>query len=128
MSLNQISQDKQLLIFLAWFQSSGVPALENATEYPRLETYVKDVIGTFANDNRILGWDLWNEPYWRGNDQTQKKAVSTLLPQVFEWARSVDPIQPLTSAVFADDYLDGIAKADITTQIQLNYSDVISFH
>lgn len=30
--------------------------------YPRLESYVKGVVGHFANDPRVLAWDLWNEP------------------------------------------------------------------
>ena len=30
--------------------------------YPKLETYMKDVMVTFANDKRILMWDLYNEP------------------------------------------------------------------
>ena len=29
---------------------------------PRLEAYVKGVVGAFANDPRMLAWDIWNEP------------------------------------------------------------------
>ena len=29
---------------------------------PRLKEYVQGVIGAFAKDDRILAWDLWNEP------------------------------------------------------------------
>jgi hypothetical protein len=111
--------------FLAWVQSPGTNALLNNTEWPRLETYVKDVVGTFANDARVLGWDLWNEPY-SGNDLNLTAAVEQLLPQVFQWARSVNPTQPLTSGPFGGDYLNGIGIT--TTQIQMNNSDVISFH
>src|SRR5882757_1134387 len=45
-----------------WVQSPGKTALGDATEYPRLKTYVEGVVGAFANDGRILAWDVWNEP------------------------------------------------------------------
>ena len=43
-------------------QSPGAKALADPSQYPRLEAYVKDIVGRFAKDDRILGWDLWNEP------------------------------------------------------------------
>src|SRR5690606_31889406 len=45
-----------------WVQSPGQAALKDSTQYLRLERYVKGVIGHYAQDNRILGWDIWNEP------------------------------------------------------------------
>src|SRR5437870_5715023 len=45
-----------------WAQSPGAAALEDANQYPRLKAYVQGVIGAFAKDNRILAWDVWNEP------------------------------------------------------------------
>src|SRR5438445_7931745 len=45
-----------------WMQSPGAAALANENEYPRLQAYVEGVVGAFAKDQRILAWDLWNEP------------------------------------------------------------------
>src|SRR5919112_1377691 len=45
-----------------WVQSPSTKALQDPAEYPRLEAYVKGVVGAFARDQRILGWDIWNEP------------------------------------------------------------------
>src|SRR5579871_1026402 len=45
-----------------WVQSPGAAALKDPSQYPRLEAYVKGVVGAFAKDQRILGWDVWNEP------------------------------------------------------------------
>ena len=45
-----------------WVQGPGAKALADPAQYPRLESYVKDVVGSFAGDGRILGWDVWNEP------------------------------------------------------------------
>jgi hypothetical protein len=54
------------------------------------------VVGAFAKDPRILGWDVWNEPdntndgsYADPADKVQR--VLVLLPRVFEWARFVHP-------------------------------------
>src|SRR6185295_2565484 len=45
-----------------WVQGPGTKALADPTQYPRLEGYVRDIVGSFARDGRILGWDVWNEP------------------------------------------------------------------
>jgi hypothetical protein len=110
-------------------------ALADPTQYPRLETYVKGVVGAFANDPRILAWDLWNEPD-NGDDESYDKPqkekgknglVAELLPQVFLWARSQHPIQPLTSGVFYGDW-DDFSKLKPVQKIQISESDVLSFH
>ena len=45
-----------------WMQGPGAPALQDASQHPRLEAYVTGVVGAFANDRRVLAWDVWNEP------------------------------------------------------------------
>jgi hypothetical protein len=117
-----------------WVQSPGAKALANPAEYARLEKYVKDVVGTFARDKRINSWDVWNEPdNLNGNDYAKQdpknkiELVNKLLPQVFAWARSVNPEQPLTSGVWKGDY-SADEKLVPTEKIQLEMSDVITFH
>jgi hypothetical protein len=114
-----------------WVQSPGLAALDNPSDYPRLETYVKGIVGAFAADPRILGWDLWNEPdnlnEGSYNDPKEKVArVAFLLPQVFAWARSVHPRQPLTSGVWKGDWTPEKAKS--ITRIQIENSDILTFH
>ena len=117
-----------------WVQSPGAKALADPSQYPRFESYVKDIVGSFAKDNRILGWDVWNEPDNTGggdyNDRSPERVahVAKLLPQVFAWARSVDPTQPLTSGVWHNENWDNLAKLNAVEQTQLTQSDVISFH
>jgi hypothetical protein len=115
-----------------WVQSPGKERLMNKTIEPQLEAYVKGVVGAFAKDDRVLGWDVWNEPSGRGGDTVQDEAakvarVDELLPQAFAWARSAHPSQPLTSGVFDGNWSDP-AKESATTKIQLAESDVITFH
>src|SRR5258708_2329803 len=45
-----------------WVQSPGAKALQDTSQYPRLEAYVKGIVAAFARDQRVLGWDVWNEP------------------------------------------------------------------
>lgn len=118
-----------------WVQSPGGAALRDRKQYPRLEAYVTGVIEAFANDPRILGWDVWNEPdnlnQGSSNDQKSKrKLVNKLLPRVFRWAQSANPSQPLTAGVWdgtAEQYANR-KKWTKTEQIELSQSDVISFH
>jgi hypothetical protein len=115
-----------------WVQSPGKARLMDQSVEPQLEAYVKGVVGAFAKDDRVLGWDLWNEPDNRGGDTAKDEAakvarVEELLPKVFAWARSVHPVQPLTSGVWAGNWTNP-AKESKTTKIQLAESDVISFH
>ena len=118
-----------------WVQSPGVAALMDKKQYPQLKAYVTGVVGAFANDPRILGWDLWNEPdninQGSTNDQKSKrKRVNKLLPKVFKWARSADPSQPLTAGVWngsAEEY-GNHKKWTKTEKIEFKQSDVITFH
>ena len=45
-----------------WLQSPGVVATNDPRTWPRLESYVRDVMGAFRQDERVLMWDLYNEP------------------------------------------------------------------
>jgi Cellulase (glycosyl hydrolase family 5) len=115
-----------------WVQSPGKARLHDRSVEPQLQAYVVGIVGAFAHDERILGWDVWNEPDNRGGDKIEDvaakvKRVNELLPQVFAWARSAHPVQPLTSGVWVGNW-DDPAKETETTQTQLRESDVITFH
>lgn len=120
--------------FQGWAATPNMPTLLDPTKWPPLETYVKDIIGTFANDPRVLMWDLWNEPD-AGKNTTEIEYLDRLFIQVFGWAQSVNPIQPLTSSVWRADFTQNVTEKNnprerftITEWLQVNYSDVISFH
>lgn len=118
-----------------WVQSPGAKALRDEKQYPRLREYVRGVIGAFANDDRILGWDLWNEPgadnassYAKHELRDKQSRVKILLPQVFQWARAANPSQPLTSGVWDMDKAIKGGRAGELQEIQLRESDIITFH
>lgn len=117
-----------------WVQAPGAEILKDPAQYPQLEIYVKGVVGALANDPRILAWDLWNEPdngndssYAQGDPKNKNELIATLLPQVFAWARSAHPTQPLTSGVWQGDW-SSLDKMTAVGKIQIEQSDVISFH
>ena len=117
-----------------WVQSPGAKALKDTSDYKRLKKYVTLIVRRFGKDKRILGWDLWNEPdnmgneFYRKNDLPDKiERVNVLLPQVFTWAKSVHPIQPLTSAIWTGNWSSDDSLS-ATQKIQIYNSDIISFH
>lgn len=117
-----------------WVQNPGKEALLDSTQYPRLETYVKGVVGKFASDDRVLGWDVWNEPenmnnqYYRKMEPPNKAdIVLVLLKRAFAWARSVNPQQPLTAGLWSGDW-SGPGKLKPIETLMVEESDVISFH
>jgi hypothetical protein len=99
-----------------WVQSPGERAVLDPAQWPRLERYVKDVIQTFGVDDRVLAWDLYNEP---GNRNLGERSLP-LLRAAFDWARSIDPDQPLTVGVWHEN--------GALNEFQIAASDVISFH
>lgn len=116
-----------------WAQSPGAERLGDPRYVAVMRDYVTAVMTQFRNDNRILGWDLWNEPdnparQYRNVERSDKEQlVANLLPQVFRWARAVDPSQPLTSGVWRGDWGQPQGRSAIS-DIQLANADVITFH
>lgn len=116
-----------------WVQSPGAERIDDPRYRRTLQAYVTGVLSQFRNDNRILGWDLWNEPdnparvYRQVERSDKQELVADLLPQVFGWARAVDPSQPLTSGVWDGEWGDPARRSAISS-IQLDNSDVITFH
>lgn len=80
---------------------------------------MRDLVGHFSADPRILAWDLYNEP---GNEGMGLDSLP-LVEAVFAWARAAAPSQPLTVGVWHQ----GPAFAPLN-EAQLALSDLISFH
>ena len=117
-----------------WVQSPNRTTLQNPAEYPRLEAYVKGVVGAFAKDQRILAWDIWNEPdnenggsYGQLEPKNKVELVLALLPQAFAWARAAGAEQPLTSGVWKGDWSTA-EKMTAMDRLQIELSDVVTFH
>jgi hypothetical protein len=117
-----------------WVQSPGAKELADENDYPKLQQYVEGVVGAFSKDDRILAWDIWNEPdngnggsYAKLDPANKKELVFALLPHVFAWARNAKATQPLTSGIWHENPAEP-AKLSPMAKEQLELSDVISFH
>ena len=100
-----------------WVQSPGFEMVNRRpSAWGQLEKYVMDIISTFANDERILLWDLYNEP---GNRLNGSKSLP-LVEAVFKWAHLANPSQPLSVGVWF--------KNEKMNSFQLAASDIITFH
>lgn len=123
-----------------WLQAPGAEILADPQRHDELKPYIQGVVQRFRDDRRVQVWDLFNEPdnpnrnsYGADGARTelpepQKEEMATLLlGKLFQWAREVDPVQPLTAGVWRDDWSDP-ARLTSYNKLMLNESDVISFH
>jgi hypothetical protein len=99
-----------------WMQSPAHRCVTDPKEWGRLEKYVKDILSSFGKDERILMWDVYNEP---GNSGFDEKSLP-LLKEAMRWAREAKPTQPLTVGLWY-----GNKKLN---EYQLEVSDVVTFH
>ena len=105
-----------------WSQSPGhkiVKDINNGymSELKRLKNFTQEILDLYRNDQRILLWDLYNEP---GQFGIGEQSLD-FLELVWDWAFEVRPDQPLTSC------LDGSIGEKIIA-LNSEKSDVITFH
>ena len=100
-----------------WTPSPGHERVVDGRVWPRLENFVTTIVSHFARDQRILAWDVYNEP---GNGGMTGKSLP-LLRQAFRWARNGEPEQPLTAAIWDE-------SPEAITKVMLELSDIITFH
>lgn len=100
-----------------WTPSPGHQRVVDQLVKPQLEDFVTGIVSYFARDDRILAWDIYNEP---GNVGMGAKSLP-LLRQAFQWVRNGNPEQPLTTAVWSKNLPS-------VTETTVALSDVITFH
>jgi hypothetical protein len=117
-----------------WLQSPGATILQDFDQQDELEPYVKDVISTFRHDNRIVIWDLFNEPdnlnptsYLAFEPANKSEFSMRLLQNTFRWAREVNPDQPLTAGLWWGDWSD-FDTMKAMDRFMILHSDLITFH
>lgn len=108
--------------------------MDDPTRWPRLEPYVVETLTRFADDDRIVLWDLFNEPdqidrdtILGGSRETKEASSTALVAEVFRWARSVAPSQPLSVGVWEYDDEHRTVPGPLN-EVALANSDIITFH
>ncbi|HTF20833.1 MAG TPA: cellulase family glycosylhydrolase [Chryseolinea sp.] len=102
-----------------WVRDPGTMIHSHPDTMRVLEQYVKDMLATFGKDERILMWDLYNEP---GNSGQLNKSLP-LLKAVFAWARQAKPSQPVTAGIW-----NGSPGFKDLNKFQIEQSDVVTYH
>lgn len=118
-----------------WVQSPGFDVLNDPSKYDSLHSYVHGIVSHFKNDERVLIWDLYNEPdnmnlasYKDDNYAIHKAELSLqLLKKTINWVRVIDPIQPITMAPWQADWSCDTRISAIDNYM-FNHADIISFH
>lgn len=123
-----------------WTRSPGRARLLDREGWGELERYVRAVVRRFGRDERVLGWDLYNEigniamPLGLSNanretilvhleaELPQRRAALDLARLCADWVRGEAPEQPITIGVYQES-----DKMGIDAQV-LPLCDVVSFH
>lgn len=114
-----------------WVQSPGAAVLGDSARQDELQPYVTSVVEHFRDDERVDGWDLFNEPdnpnpaYANVEIPDKAERALELSRKAVEWTRAVGPVQPITIGVWQGGWGD---DASPMTRFSLEESDVISFH
>jgi hypothetical protein len=118
-----------------WVQCPGYDVLNNPNRYDDLHSYVNGIVSHFKDDERVLIWDLFNEPdnmnitSYKDDDYAEHKAELSmaLLKKTINWVRVINPQQPITMAPWKDDWSCD-SKISALDNYMFNHSDILSFH
>jgi hypothetical protein len=118
-----------------WVQSPGVDILKDPARQDELKGYVQGIIKHFKTDQRVLAWDIFNEPdnmnqpaYVAKEPANKPELALSLLKKAFGWAREVQPSQPVTAGVWERGRWGVTDKLLPMEKFMLEQSDIISFH
>ncbi len=96
--------------------------------------YLDKVLGEFKNDQRIIFWDLVNEPalkYSFEGDAWKQKALEQIerAKKMVVWARELGPKQPVTtSALFLTEHIYKDNEVHRALKELASMSDIHNFH
>ncbi len=93
--------------------------LDDPATAARYYEFVREIITLYAHDERVLIWNLFNEP---GNNRGDLSLPH--MEKFFEIAREINPDQPLCADTFGDYIKDGVTIG----RRALELSDIVSFH
>ncbi|RYY77414.1 hypothetical protein EON63_18855 [archaeon] len=67
-------------------QAPGLDIMSDASKFAGLQSYIQDTVRQFGQDDRVLAWDVWNEP---NNSGYADDLLISYMPIVFGWIREV---------------------------------------
>lgn len=100
----------------------GHTVLDDPELRPKFYAMCEELLTKYRDDDRILFWNLWNEP---GNNNRNDRTTKDLR-ELFELAWRIDPKQPLAADIWtARGKGEGRFPVE---QLAAGWSDIISFH
>jgi hypothetical protein len=104
------------------------PRKDKQKAFEEAKAYTQKVVGAFANDSRVVLWDVWNEPNCEESPEMYEQM--DWIEAAVGWCREMSPIQPITSSIFWDTYInaDTISPAIKRRSDVEAMMDVHNFH
>lgn len=78
---------------------------DEKTALAECEKEVRKLVAAFATDERIIFWDIWNEPRFREGEADTFRNMDWIEKMVL-WCREEGIIQPITSSIIWDTGFD----------------------
>lgn len=104
------------------FDGAGYSLLDEPEYAEKHYEFVREIVETYKNDERVIMWDVFNEP---GNTKRNSMSLPHL-NKFIQIIRSIDPIQPLTIGIWSQTTnLDNLLDIE---KYSLENSDIISYH
>lgn len=117
-----------------WVQTPTGPDLQNRARHKQITQYYKNILHNFADDSRIIAWDLFNEPdnmnsnkFIEYEAQNKSDLVFGLLQECFDHAKQLKFNKPVTAGLYRGEWSGGQETREIDRMILQN-SDIITFH
>jgi len=118
----------------AWVQSPHIDTLKDPASWGKLKEYIQGIVKRYKNDDRVLIWDIFNEPgntnqtaYGHLEPENKEELALDLMKKAFKWVREMKPTQPLTASVWTGDWRKG-EDIPALNKFALENSDLIQFH
>ncbi len=118
-----------------WVQCPGKEILRDLDAHDQLKPYVQETMQRYAEDQRVLIWDIYNEPAnpnvasYRVAELENKEQYSlALLQKSFQWAREINPSQPICSGIWTAIGHTDIDQLSPVDKFCYENSDLINFH
>lgn len=117
-----------------WVQSPHRDTLKDPAGWGKLKSYAQGIVKRYRNDDRVLIWDIINEPgnpnstaYGKVETADKGELSLKLMKEAFVWVRAMDPRQPLMASVWTGDWTKG-ADISALNRFALENSDIVQFH
>ncbi len=102
----------------------GYTALDDPELRPKFFKMCEELFTKYRDDDRILFWNLWNEP---GNNNRSPRTLKDMR-ELFELAWKIDPKQPLAADLWSVNGNPSGEGRRPAEKLAGELSDIISFH